>query len=139
MTDCQDGRLTFQPFRSIDDQCPKLSFLDFKIGDLCFKTHVSSKTQDLFSDIFNDFPEKIGSDVWFVQPQDFFRCTEFHKGFQYKRISSGGIFYGCIQFSIRKSAGSAFSELDIASFIQLPCLPECFNHLLSAVDIHASL
>ena len=78
----------------------------------------------------NNSNQDIGSQMWFLLINDLLRSTCLHKTFQHFMISSVRVFNQCIKLSIRKSSGSALSELDIGIRIKNSVFPEIFYGLL---------
>ena len=61
----------------------------------------------------NHILQDICSDMGFTVIQNLWSGSEMNQGFQYKTVSSGGILYHRIQFSIGKGSGSSLTKLNI--------------------------
>ena len=111
----------------------------YDIRHFAVKSEFRTVKAHIFTHISDNVDEYVRTHMRFGVIEDVYRCTEHHEGFQHKPASSGFIIYKRIKLTVRKSACSSFSELNIRFGIENTVFPE-FIHINSAtVYIRATL
>ena len=108
-----------------------------KIGKPCFKHYLTAKTDNFISDVFYGRLELVRADVRLCVIQYFLGCAVLYK--LNKHLALTDILSACSQFSVRKCACTALTELNIALSIKDAAFPEFLHILCSAVNISATL
>ena len=97
---------------------------DIEACYFCMEFHAAAEGFDLRPEASDNIHEHIGSHMRLCVPEDVLRRAGFHKQTQNLLVPSAPVVYAGIQFSVRKCAGTALTELDVGFRIQCAALPE---------------
>ena len=103
------------------------SLMNFQPCQLGSKSIFRPLLLQIFSQAQDDTSQPVRTEVGSLQVKDFLRGAKAAKGFENE--SNSRILKAGVEFPIRKSAGSSFPELHVASRVQIPFLPEAINIL----------
>ena len=110
---CQYHLLTGEHFRVIHLYSCDLPVLCKDLRHLTMKSDFPTHTQYFFPHAFYHFAQDIRTNMGLGLIKNCRISTVLYESFQYFRISAVFVLYQSIQFTIRKSSGTAFSKLHI--------------------------
>ena len=134
MARCQDTDLCRNLFLIINNNSFQVSVIQDKIRYCGTKTELTAHLFNLMTHKLNDSHQLICAKMGFLLIKNLRRSPGFHKTRQNFLSSSESIFYKGIQFSVRKSSCSTFSELYIGIWVKNTVFPELLYCLLAFVS-----